>query len=106
MTIGAAGGPRIITNALLGTIRVLDLDMTPVEALAAKRFHHQWSPDRLYMEQGTDPELVQSLRAMGHRVTVGGSAGTTQLIHRDPATGLFTGVHDPRVPGKAAGPDR
>ncbi|MEC7566951.1 MAG: gamma-glutamyltransferase [Planctomycetota bacterium] len=106
MTVGAAGGPRIITNALLGTIRVLDLEMTPVEALAAKRFHHQWSPDRLYMEQGTDPELVQSLRAMGHRVTVGGSAGTTQLIHRDPATGLFTGVHDPRVPGKAAGPDR
>jgi len=104
MTIGAAGGPRIITNALLGTIRVLDLHMTPAEALAEKRFHHQWSPDRLYMEQGTNPKLADALRAKGHQVVIGGSAGTTQLIYRDPETGVFTGVHDPRVPGKAAGP--
>jgi hypothetical protein len=26
------------------------------------------------------------------------------MIYRDQKTGMFTGVHDPRVPGKAAGP--
>jgi gamma-glutamyltranspeptidase / glutathione hydrolase len=104
MTIGAAGGPRIITNALLGAIRVLDLGMSPAEAIAKKRFHHQWSPDRLYLESGTAGNVAESLRNMGHTVVIGGSAGTTQMIYRDPKNGLFTGVHDPRVPGKAAGP--
>ncbi|MBT4693769.1 MAG: gamma-glutamyltransferase [Planctomycetaceae bacterium] len=104
MTIGAAGGPRIITNALLGAIRVLDLDMSPGEAIAMKRFHHQWSPDKLYLEAGTDGAVAESLRNMGHPVVIGGSTGTTQMIYRDPTTGLLTGVHDPRVPGKAAGP--
>ena len=104
MTIGAAGGPRIITNALLGAIRVLDLGMSPGEAIAMKRFHHQWSPDKLYLEPGTDGTVAESLRKMGHTVVIGGSSGTTQMIYRDPKTGLLTGVHDLRVPGKAAGP--
>jgi gamma-glutamyltranspeptidase/glutathione hydrolase len=104
MTIGAAGGPRIITNALLGAIRVLDLGMSPGEAIAMKRFHHQWSPDKLYLEPGTDAAVADSLRKMGHTVVIGGSSGTTQMIYRDPKTGLLTGVHDLRVPGKAAGP--
>jgi len=104
MTIGAAGGPRIITNALLGAIRVLDLGMSPGEAIAMKRFHHQWSPDKLYLEPGTDAVVAESLRKMGHTVVIGGSSGTTQMIYRDPKSGLLTGVHDLRVPGKAAGP--
>jgi len=104
MTIGAAGGPRIITNALLGAVRILDLGMSPSETLAMKRFHHQWSPDKLYLESGTDESVAQSLRKMGHTVVIGGSSGTTQMIYRDAKTGLFTGVHDPRVTGKAAGP--
>ncbi|MFP6586991.1 MAG: gamma-glutamyltransferase, partial [Pirellulaceae bacterium] len=104
MTIGAAGGPRIITNALLGAIRVLDLGMSPGEAIAMKRFHHQWSPDKLYLEAGTDGAVAESLRKMGHTVVIGGSSGPTQMIYRDPKTGLLTGVHDLRVPGKAAGP--
>jgi gamma-glutamyltranspeptidase/glutathione hydrolase len=104
MTIGAAGGPRIITNALLGAIRVLDLEMSPDQAIGMKRFHHQWSPDKLYLEPGTDATVAESLRKLGHTVVIGGSAGTTQMIYRDPKTRLFTGVHDPRVPGKAAGP--
>lgn len=104
MTIGAAGGPRIITNALLGAIRVLDLEISPKQALAMKRFHHQWSPDKLYLELGSDQTVAESLRKMGHTVVMGGSSGTTQMIYRNPKTLVFTGVHDPRVPGKAAGP--
>lgn len=104
MTIGAAGGPRIITNALLGVIRVLDLGMHPGEAIALKRFHHQWSPDKLYLEPGTEKVVADSLRKMGHTVVIDGSSGTTQMIYRDFKTGMFIGVHDPRIPGKAAGP--
>jgi gamma-glutamyltranspeptidase/glutathione hydrolase len=104
MTIGAAGGPRIITNALLGAIRVLDLGMSPGEAMAVKRFHHQWSPDKLYLEPGTKRTIADSMRKMGHTVVIDGASGTTQMIYRDDITGMLTGVHDPRVPGKAAGP--
>ena len=41
MSVGAAGGPTIITQTLLAISNVVDQGMSPTEALAAPRFHHQ-----------------------------------------------------------------
>ena len=54
MTIGAAGGPKIITQVLLGIIRHIDYGEPIDEAVGAKRFHHQWRPNRLMIERGHD----------------------------------------------------
>lgn len=99
-TVGAAGGPRIITQAVLAIVNHLDLDMTLADALAAKRIHHQWRPNTLYVEKGFDPAIAEQLRALGHRVVESG-AGVTQAIAQA-ADGQWIGVHDPRVHGKAA----
>ncbi len=99
-TVGAAGGPRIITQAVLAIVNHLDLGMTPADALAAKRIHHQWRPNTLYVEKGFDPAIAEQLRALGHRVVESG-AGVTQAIART-EDGQWIGVHDPRVHGKAA----
>ena len=103
LTVGAAGGPKIITSVVLGISRVVDLEMSPREAIQEPRFHHQWSPDRLYMERTNEPELLNQMKQLGHTVYPTSSAGVSQMIYRDPESGRFTGVSDPRTAGKATG---
>ncbi len=103
LTIGAAGGPRIITQVLLGIVHHLDVEMPVDKALAVSRFHHQWAPDRLYVERTMGRDLIAELKDLGHRVELRTSVGISQAISYDAAQKQFTGVHDPRVRGKAAG---
>ena len=103
LTVGAAGGPKIITSVVLGISRVVDLEMSPREAIQEPRFHHQWSPDRLYMERTNEPELLNQMKQLGHTVYPTSSAGVSQMIYRDPESGRFTGVSDSRTAGKATG---
>jgi gamma-glutamyltranspeptidase/glutathione hydrolase len=105
MTLGAAGGPKIITQVATAIIQVVDFEKQPYEAVGATRFHHQWSPDRLRVERTMSEYLKAELNSFGHELTIADSnnVGVTQLIARDPETGIFTGVHDPRVPGAAQG---
>ena len=103
MTVGAAGGPKIITQVLLAIIRRIDLKMDLDEAVGNKRFHHQWSPDVLMLEKGFDPKLRKKLEAKGHKIREVEGAGICQAIAFDPKKKMFYGVHDPRTEGKAAG---
>jgi gamma-glutamyltranspeptidase/glutathione hydrolase len=102
MTVGAAGGPKIITQATLAIINHLDLGLSLHDAVAAPRFHHQWSPEELVVEHTIDEAIQGRLREFGHTVREESSAGVTQAIAVGDA-GELIGVHDPRVPGKAAG---
>jgi gamma-glutamyltranspeptidase/glutathione hydrolase len=103
MTLGAAGGPTIISQVLLGIVRRLDLDLSLEESLAQPRFHHQWSPDELRIETSASESLRKDLEGRGHKLKVVAAIGTSQGILWDARAGLFRGAHDPRVPGKAAG---
>ena len=99
MTVGAAGGPKIITQVLLTIIRHLDFGNSLREAVAASRFHHQWRPDSVLVEESLDPSLVESLQRLGHEVVTTPAAGVTQAVGVD-LSGVLLGVGDPRVPGK------
>lgn len=101
LSIGAAGGPTIITQTLLAIVGMVDLGMTPAEALAQPRFHHQWYPDSLRVEEQMPEEVVSGLEARGHQIRRVGRIGVSQAVARDGDELL--GVHDPRVPGMAAG---
>ncbi|RIK80930.1 MAG: gamma-glutamyltransferase [Planctomycetota bacterium] len=101
LTVGAAGGPKIITQVLLAIVRRLDFKQPLDEAVAAPRIHHQWRPAELMVEEGFPAEIVRKLEAKGHQIDSIAAAGVTQAIEID-AAGQLIGVHDPRVPGKAA----
>ncbi len=103
MTVGAAGGPKIITQVILSIINHLDLGMSIEDSIGAPRFHHQWAPDSLLIESSTSASLIKEVKAYGHQVNVSGTAGITQGIVQPKKDGLLIGAHDPRVPGKAAG---
>ena len=106
MTLGGAGGPKIITEVLLAIIRRIDLQLSIQDAVSLSRFHHQWRPNVLFVEGDMPIHVVQSLLERNHAVKHLTSAGVLQAIVREPnhdASGrTFTAVSDPRVPGRAA----
>jgi gamma-glutamyltranspeptidase/glutathione hydrolase len=104
MTVGAAGGPTIISQVLIALLRRLDLEAPLGECLGGPRFHHQWAPDELRLERSTPQSLQDSLRSRGHTLKLVDGLGVSQAITWDAARGVFQGVSDPRVPGLAAGP--
>ena len=103
MTVGAAGGPTIITQAVWAIINHLDLEMNIGDAIAQPRLHHQWSPDRLLVEDTLGQEASTGLAAKGHTLDRSDSIGVSQTIAYDADDKKFVGAHDPRTPGKSRG---
>lgn len=102
MTLGAAGGPKIITQVLLGISNVIDLGDDLETALKRPRFHHQWSPDRLWIENTFEEDVLNKLKSLGHELDLAKPVGATQAIQFK--NGEFIGVSEPRSEGKASSP--
>ncbi len=97
---GSPGGSQIITSVLQQIVNIIDFDMTLVEATHAPRIHHQWLPDKLYLERGFSPDTIEILKDLGHNVELSKTMGSLQSIeYRE---GLFLGAADPRRPEAGA----
>lgn len=96
VSLGAAGGPTIITQTVLNLVRMLDFGMTAEDALAAPRIHHQWLPDTLKVEAALPEKTRRQLRAKGHKVEVVPEIGASQIVARMPGE-KFEAVSDPRI---------
>lgn len=99
-SVGAAGGPTIISQVLLTLIRYIDFGYSPEKALNQPRVHHQWSPDEVKLESRAGDSITEGLKDRGHTIKLMNSFGASQAIERLP-DGTFTGAGDPRVNGKA-----
>ncbi len=97
LVTGSPGGSRIITTVLQVIMNVIDHGMNVAEATAAPRMHDQWLPDELRVEEGFSPDTLKLLEAMGHKVAVKPTMGSTQSIMRREDGALF-GASDPRRP--------
>ena len=97
-TIGAAGGPTIISQAVLAIINIIDHKMKPSKALDQARFHHQWKPNQLLLEKKVGQECIDSLVKIGHKVKLIDSIGAAQALGRN-NIGAFVGSADPRGRG-------
>jgi gamma-glutamyltranspeptidase/glutathione hydrolase len=102
MTVGAAGGPKIITQVVLVASNVIDLHDTLEQAMSRPRFHQQWSPPQLWIENTFSPEVLSGLTALGHTLDIVAPTGAAQAIELLP-DGTLVGVSEPRLPAKAAG---
>jgi gamma-glutamyltranspeptidase/glutathione hydrolase len=102
LSVGAAGGPTIISQTLLAILRTVDFGKSPREALAGARLHHQWKPDELHVEAAFGDAVIAELRKRGHTVVVEKSLGAAQAVGLAPDGG-FLGSADPRGEGLADG---
>jgi gamma-glutamyltranspeptidase/glutathione hydrolase len=100
---GSPGGPTIISAVLLTVINWMRLGMDAQAAINAPRFHHQWIPDRILMEQQFPASIEQGLNAMGHATKRKGHIGLVNAIGIDSQTGERLGAADPRDEGSAVG---
>lgn len=103
MVLGTPGGSTIITSVFQTIINVLDHGMNMQQAVDAKRVHHQWKPDTLFIEtEAIDSLSIVELQAMGHHVVDRGSIGKVDaiLVRKD---GKLEGGADPRGDDTAAG---
>ena len=95
--MGSPGGRTIINTVLQVILNQIDFDMGIADAVKAPRFHHQWLPDVLAVEEnGLPASTVSALEAMGYRVRMRGVQGTAHSIRIDPRTGARQGAADPR----------
>ncbi len=103
LSVGAAGGPTIISQTLLAILDTVDFGMGIEKALAMPRFHHQWQPDELRIERSVPRRTLRELEKRGHKLKVVDSIGIAQAVVFDARKSGFTGAADPRGEGRAGG---
>jgi gamma-glutamyltranspeptidase/glutathione hydrolase len=103
--LGSPGGARIITTVANIFISAAEGGLNIQEAVDAPRFHHQYLPDKLYLEPGFSSSAVSGLRKMGYTVDIrDGHWSNGECIAVDLKTGELEGGQDHRSHyGKTAG---
>ncbi len=97
LATGSPGGSVIISAVLQLIVNVIDHGMNLAEATIAPRMHHQWLPDRLFLEPGFSPDTVKILEQRGHDVAQSGNMmGSLQSVGKDGDT--YIGASDTRRP--------
>jgi gamma-glutamyltranspeptidase/glutathione hydrolase len=103
MVVGTPGGTTITTSVLQAILNVIDHNMTMQQAVNARRFHHQYVPDVVRIEEKTFTDEVQSaLEKKGHSYRKAGAIGKVDCIMRLP-DGRLEGAADPRGDDTAVG---
>ena len=100
---GSPGGPTIISATLLSVINWMRLGMDAQAAINAPRFHHQWLPDQILMEEDFPESTEKALQARGFAVKRRGHIGLVNAIGIDAESGERLGAADPRDHGSAVG---
>lgn len=103
MVLGTPGGTTIITSVLQVFLNVSDYGMDMTKAVQARRFHHQWAPDKIFIEKTAfSPEVSTALTEMGHQIEERGAIGLVEAILVGP-DGKLEGAADPRGEDDAEG---
>jgi gamma-glutamyltranspeptidase/glutathione hydrolase len=100
---GSPGGPTIISSTLLSVVNWMRLGMDAQAAINAPRFHHQWMPDVVFMEQTFPESIEKELQARGFATKRRGHIGLVNAIGIDAKSGERLGAADPRDGGAAVG---
>lgn len=101
LVLGGAGGPRITTAVFQVILNRLLFGMALPDAMAAPRFHHQWVPERLFVEKfGFPVEVTRALSRKGHELKETEGVAVVHALERFPS-GRVWGAPDRRGEGAA-----
>ena len=99
---GTPGGSTIITSVFQTLVNLLDFNLSTQQAVDAPKFHHQWLPDVVNVEEGFEQAPLEVLEKMGYKFDKRSSIGRTEVI-RVNEKGMLEAVGDRRGDDSAAG---
>jgi gamma-glutamyltranspeptidase/glutathione hydrolase len=104
IVVGTPGGTTIPTSVFQTLVNMLEFNMSAEDAVNKPKFHHQWLPDEVFIEDDFQKPVAEQLRAMGYKVTARSPIGRTELIHITTTPALkFTAIADKRGDDAAKG---
>ena len=80
LVVGTPGGTTIPTSVFQTLLNIIEFKQTATEAVDNPKFHHQWLPDQVLLEEDIPKKLVDSLHAMGYKTKNTPVIGRTELI--------------------------
>jgi gamma-glutamyltranspeptidase/glutathione hydrolase len=96
--IGSPGGSTIITQVLEGILAFID-GKDASDIVAQKRYHHQFMPDRVDVEQGVfDAATTRELERMGYTLHPREPWGFMNVVTWDHRDNKLDAASDPRRP--------
>lgn len=102
MTVGAPGGPRIISGTLQVIYRVLANGWDMDKAIQAPRVHHQFLPHTLFVDEDRlSPDVLKLLKKKGHSIKESWIARVVGVRLND--KGNLEAAFDSRGEGAAGG---
>jgi gamma-glutamyltranspeptidase/glutathione hydrolase len=102
LVFGTPGGTTITTSVFQTLVDILELNMSPEDAVNKPKFHHQWLPDLIYVEKDFPQDIRLGLEKMGYQISQRDAIGRTELIQID-STGKITAIGDKRGDDTAVG---
>jgi gamma-glutamyltranspeptidase/glutathione hydrolase len=75
ISIGTPGGTTIPNQVYEGLVNIIDHKMTIKQAIDATRFHHQWIPDVIALENDFPEDIETSLKNLGYKTIRRGKFG-------------------------------
>ena len=96
MVVGTPGGSTIITSVFQTIVNVVEFDKSMQAAVNARKFHHQWLPDEVFVEKDALDNLTKSkLQSKGYKLTEREDIGRVDAILKT-KWGYYQGGSDPR----------
>lgn len=102
LVIGTPGGTTIPTSVYQTVLNIVDFNLSTEDAVNKPKFHHQWLPDRVDIEDGFSESTFKVLENMGYTLRIRGAYSRTEVIKVLP-NGVFEAVADNRGDDAAVG---
>ncbi len=78
--VGTPGGSTIPTSVFQSLMNLLEFNLSPEEAVNRPKFHHQWLPDLIDVEEKFPASVTGTLVSMGYSIRKRVPIGRTELI--------------------------
>lgn len=102
LVAGTPGGTTIPTSVFQTLVYILDYNVKTYDAVNLPKFHHQWLPDRIDVEENFPDSTISALEKMGYTIFNRKSIGRTEVI-KVLENGKFEAVADSRGDDSAEG---
>ena len=80
IVLGTPGGTTIPTSVFQTIVNIVDYKMSAEDAVNKPKFHHQYLPDVIYIENDFNENTKQQLIQMGYTLQNRGAIGRTEVI--------------------------